>query len=60
MLDMGFLPAIRRIVAALPRDRQTLCFSATLSASVANLVNDYMNTAGPRRPWLHFQAGGYR
>jgi ATP-dependent RNA helicase RhlE len=42
MLDMGFLPAIRRIVAALPRERQTLCFSATLEASVANLVNDYM------------------
>ena len=44
MLDMGFLPAIRRIVAQLPRQRQTLCFSATLEASVANLVNDYMNT----------------
>ena len=44
MLDMGFLPAIRRIVAALPRQRQTLCFSATLEASVANLVNDYMST----------------
>ncbi len=43
MLDMGFLPAIRRIVSALPRERQTLCFSATLEASVANLVNDYMN-----------------
>ena len=43
MLDMGFLPAIRRIVAALPRQRQTLCFSATLEASVANLVNEYMN-----------------
>ncbi len=43
MLDMGFLPAIRRIVAALPRQRQTLCFSATLEASVANLVNDYMS-----------------
>ena len=43
MLDMGFLPAIRRIVAALPRERQTLCFSATLEASVANLVNEYMN-----------------
>ncbi len=43
MLDMGFLPAIRRIVAELPRERQTLCFSATLEASVANLVNDYMN-----------------
>jgi ATP-dependent RNA helicase RhlE len=43
MLDMGFLPAIRRIVAALPRERQTLCFSATLEASVANLVNDYLS-----------------
>jgi len=43
MLDMGFLPAIRRIVAALPRQRQTLCFSATLEASVASLVQDYMN-----------------
>lgn len=42
MLDMGFLPAIRRIVAALPRDRQTLCFSATLETSVAPLVRDYM------------------
>ncbi len=42
MLDMGFLPAIRRIVAVLPKDRQTLCFSATLEASVANLVNGYM------------------
>jgi ATP-dependent RNA helicase RhlE len=42
MLDMGFLPAIRRIVSALPKKRQTLCFSATLEASVAHLVNDYM------------------
>ena len=42
MLDMGFLPAIRRIVGSLPKDRQTLCFSATLEASVAGLVNDYM------------------
>jgi ATP-dependent RNA helicase RhlE len=44
MMDMGFLPAIRRIVGELPRDRQTLCFSATLEASVANLVNDYMRS----------------
>jgi ATP-dependent RNA helicase RhlE len=43
MLDMGFLPAIRRIVAVLPQNRQTLCFSATLEASVAQLVRDYMN-----------------
>lgn len=42
MLDMGFLPSIRRIVATLPRERQTMCFSATLEASVAHLVNDYM------------------
>lgn len=43
MLDMGFLPAIRRIVAVLPKDRQTLCFSATLDASMANLVKSCMN-----------------
>lgn len=42
MLDMGFLPAIRRIVGSLPKERQTLCFSATLEASVAHLVHDYM------------------
>jgi ATP-dependent RNA helicase RhlE len=42
MLDMGFLPAIRRIVSALPQQRQTLCFSATLEQSVAGLVHDYM------------------
>jgi ATP-dependent RNA helicase RhlE len=42
MLDMGFLPAIRRIVSVLPIRRQTLCFSATLEQSVAGLVHDYM------------------
>src|SRR5216684_2063293 len=42
MLDMGFLPAIRRIVSILPKTRQTMCFSATLEASVAHLVRDYM------------------
>src|SRR6202007_2713894 len=42
MLDMGFLPAIRRILAVLPQRRQTLCFSATLEQSVAGLVNDSM------------------
>lgn len=42
MLDMGFLPAIRRIVGVLPKERQTMCFSATLEASVAHLVHDYM------------------
>jgi ATP-dependent RNA helicase RhlE len=42
MLDMGFLPAIRRILSTLPRQRQTLCFSATMEQSVAGLVNEYM------------------
>ena len=44
MLDMGFQPAIRRIAAVLPKERQTLCFSATLEASVAHIVNAYMKT----------------
>ena len=41
MLDMGFLPAIRRIVATLPTERQTLCFSATMDGAIAQLVRDY-------------------
>jgi ATP-dependent RNA helicase RhlE len=44
MLDMGFLPSVRRIAAVLPKERQTLCFSATLEGSVANLVKDYMRS----------------
>ncbi len=42
MLDMGFLPAIRRIVGALPKDRQTMCYSATLDANIRNIVRDYV------------------
>jgi ATP-dependent RNA helicase RhlE len=41
MLDMGFLPALRRIASILPKQRQTMCFSATLEGSVAHLVRDY-------------------
>ncbi len=37
MLDMGFLPSLRRVLAALPRDRQTLLFSATFSPEVVQL-----------------------
>jgi ATP-dependent RNA helicase RhlE len=47
MLDMGFLPAIRRILSALPKQRQTLCFSATMELSVAGLVSE--NTRNPVR-----------
>ena len=43
MLDMGFLPAIRRIVGALPKTRQTMCYSATLDANIREIVRDYVN-----------------
>jgi ATP-dependent RNA helicase RhlE len=43
MLDMGFLPSIRRIMSVVPKKRHTMCFSATLEASVAGLVNEYLN-----------------
>jgi len=45
MLDMGFLPAIRRIAAVLPKDRQTMCFSATMEGDIARLVKDYTRNA---------------
>src|SRR4051794_20603316 len=39
MLDMGFKPAVDRIVKRTPRDRQTLLFSATLEGAVGKLAN---------------------
>ena len=42
MLDMGFKPAIKRIVAALPAEHQTLCYSATLSPQIKEVVRDYV------------------
>jgi len=41
MLDMGFLPALRRVVAALPRARQTLLFSATLAEPIVALAAQF-------------------
>ena len=38
MLDMGFLPAIRRVLSLLPTTRQTLLFSATMSSSIEQLA----------------------
>ena len=38
MLDMGFLPAIRRVLSLLPSKRQTLLFSATMSSSIEQLA----------------------
>jgi ATP-dependent RNA helicase RhlE len=42
MLDMGFLPAIRRILAVLPAKRQTLLFSATMSSEIEQLARSTM------------------
>ncbi|GAB1262103.1 DEAD/DEAH box helicase [Aurantivibrio plasticivorans] len=44
MLDMGFLPDIRRILAELPESRQNLLFSATYSQSIRDLANSILNT----------------
>jgi superfamily II DNA/RNA helicase len=41
MLDMGFKPAVDRIVSATPEDRQTLLFSATLEGEVARIAKAY-------------------
>ena len=48
MLDMGFRPAVDRIVRLTPRDRQTLFFSATLDGSAGKLASEYT-----RKPARH-------
>jgi ATP-dependent RNA helicase RhlE len=45
MLDMGFLPSVRRIMEAMPQARQTMLFSATLEASVRHLVDTQVSNA---------------
>ena len=43
MLDMGFLPDLKRILKALPPDRQTLLFSATFSPEIKKLASEFSN-----------------
>lgn len=43
MLDMGFLPPIKRILAQLPRDRHTMLFSATFAPELNQLAADHLN-----------------
>jgi len=45
MLDMGFLPTVKRIMAAVPADRQTMMFSATIESSVKHLVATQVRNA---------------
>jgi len=42
MLDMGFLPTVKRILAALPSERQTVFCSATIESSVAHLIDAHL------------------
>ena len=42
MLDIGFMPAIKRILALTPKDRQTLLFSATMPRQIRELSSKYM------------------
>ena len=42
MLDMGFLPDVRRIIAQVPAQRQTFFFSATLQAQLSGLVREIL------------------
>jgi ATP-dependent RNA helicase RhlE len=42
MLDIGFIRPIRRIIATLPRTRQSLCFSATMPPEVTKLCKDVL------------------
>jgi ATP-dependent RNA helicase RhlE len=44
MLDMGFLPSIRRIVKGLPHKRQTLMFSASLSREIEQLTHQFQQS----------------
>ncbi len=65
MLDMGFLPSIKRILAKLPKKRQTLLFSATFSDSIKKLSQQFLNnpvlietektntTATTVKQWIH-------
>jgi ATP-dependent RNA helicase RhlE len=45
MLDMGFRPAVDRIVGLVPQDRQTLFFSATLEGAAGKAARDYTDRA---------------
>jgi ATP-dependent RNA helicase RhlE len=44
MLDMGFLPSIKRIIQQLPKQRQTLMFSATLSREIESLTHEFQRS----------------
>jgi ATP-dependent RNA helicase RhlE len=42
MLDMGFAPQLKRILTTVPKDRQTMLFSATMPAAITKIATQYM------------------
>src|SRR5260221_6318145 len=72
MLDMGFIEPIRRIIAALPRQRQNLMFSATMPDEIQKLANKILvdpvkvavtpvsSTAENVRQWVLFVDRGHK
>ncbi len=44
MLDMGFLPDVRRVLRELPRERQTMLFSATMPPEVVRLAQEFLRS----------------
>lgn len=43
LLDMGFIPDVRRIISALPKQRQTLLFSATMPSEITKLAQEILH-----------------
>lgn len=56
MLDLGFLPDVRRLVAALPKERQAAFFSATLPNEITRLAGDLMSQPVRVQPDRHVAA----
>ncbi len=55
MLDMGFMPDLRKIISKLPQEKQTLFFSATMPPEIAKLANELLHdparvTIAPEKP----------
>ena len=60
MLDMGFEPAIRRIASMIPKERQTLCYSATLEGKVKEVARNYLKNPVRIEDRLDDEAGRER
>ena len=57
MLDMGFIPQIRRIMKILPTKRQTLMFSATLSKEIEVLTQEFLHKTEDGANWTTVEPG---